>query len=74
MNTSAFMSFVNGCENLNKYASIFNYPYLTIIGTKDEVVNNRVTLEWHAKTASKDKNLVTLDSIHQLHREPKIKD
>ena len=58
------MSFVNSCENLNKYASIFNYPYLSIIGSKDEVVNNKVTLEWHAKTASKDKNLLTLESAH----------
>ena len=69
------MSFVNSVENMNKYASIFNYPYLTILGSKDEVVNNKVVLEWHAKTASKDKNLLTLESAHQLHKEPNpIKD
>jgi len=69
------MSMVNGIENINKYASIFSYPYLAVLGSKDEVVNNKATLQWHSKTASKDKNLVTLESVHQLHREPNpIKD
>jgi len=70
LNTSAIMSMVNGIDNINKYASIFSYPYLTILGSKDEVVNNKFTLSWHSKTASKDKNLVTIESVHVLHKEP----
>ena len=35
-----FMSFVNASDNLVRYASIFNYPYMVMIGTKDKVVNN----------------------------------
>jgi|LakMenE18May11ns_1017448.scaffolds.fasta_scaffold9688455_1 hypothetical protein len=52
MTTNGIMSFVQAIENLNNYASVFNYPYLVLQGTKDDVVSNTAIVQWHEKTSS----------------------
>ena len=47
------------------------YPYLLVLGEKDEIVNNKVNRIWHSKTASKDKNIkLMVGAYHELSKEP----
>ena len=47
------------------------YPYLLIIGEKDEIVNNKVTRAWFSKTSSKEKQIkLMVGAYHELAKEP----
>jgi hypothetical protein len=48
-----------------------NYPYLLVLGEKDEIVNNKTARTWHSKTASKDKQIkLMVGAYHELSKEP----
>jgi hypothetical protein len=53
------------------YANKVNYPYLLVLGEKDEIVNNSVNRAWHGKTTSTDKVIkLMVGSCHELTKEP----
>ena len=42
-----------------------------MLGERDEIVNNRVNREWHAKTSSKEKTIKLMaGAYHELTKEP----
>jgi esterase/lipase len=48
-------SFISNQDRALSHAHKVTYPYLLVLGEKDEIVNNKVSRAWHAKTSSKDK-------------------
>jgi len=48
-----------------------NYPYLLVLGEKDEIVNNKTSRAWHSKTSSKEKQIkLMVGAYHELSKEP----
>ena len=53
------------------HANKVAYPYLLVLGEKDEIVNNRVNRVWHSKTQSKEKVIKLMaGAYHELTKEP----
>jgi alpha-beta hydrolase superfamily lysophospholipase len=46
-------------------------PYILLQGMKDKIVDPNQTFEWHHKTSSEDKTLLTYENgLHELFNEP----
>lgn len=58
-------------ERAESNARKITYPYLLVLGEKDEIVNNKVSRAWHARTQSKDKVIkLMVGAFHELSKEP----
>jgi len=64
-------SFITNHDRVITHANKVNYPYLLVLGDKDEIVNNSVNRAWHSKTTSTDKVIkLMVGSCHELTKEP----
>jgi alpha-beta hydrolase superfamily lysophospholipase len=64
-------SFISSQDRLMAFARKVTYPYLMVLGEKDEIVNNKVNRAWHAKTSSNDKQIkLMVGAFHELSKEP----
>lgn len=64
-------SFVSNQDRVFANARKVTYPYLLVLGEKDEIVNNKTSRAWHAKTSSKDKQIkLMVGAFHELSKEP----
>ena len=67
-------SFVDSCfENtmwVQNDAKLVKYPYLMVLGEKDETISNPLAKAWHAKTSSKIKGMRLIPgAYHELTKE-----
>lgn len=64
-------SFITSHERLMANARKVTYPYLLVLGEKDEIVNNTITRAWDRKTSSKEKQMkLIVGAYHELTKEP----
>jgi hypothetical protein len=64
-------SMITNQERALRNAKRVCYPYLLVLGEKDEIVNNKDIRAWHAKTSSKDKSIkLMMGAYHELSKEP----
>lgn len=66
---SSLLSFHRGHENLHKYAKYFNYHYLMMLGSEEQIVGNEKAMAWHRRTPSTlEKEVHVFQGYqHQLH-------
>ena len=64
-------SFLRNHDRVLTYANDVKYPYLMVLGEKDEIVNNKVNRLWHGKTSSAIKQIKLMPgALHELSKEP----
>jgi len=64
-------SFLRAIDRIHANAKNVTYPYILVLGDKDVIVNNNMARAWHAKTASKVKQIrLMAGAYHELSKEP----
>ena len=66
------VNMLDALDYLQANAGRFNFPFLMMQGSEDQIVSNKGALKWYSETSDslpKEKESFT-SLVHELHKEP----